>query len=197
MAAGLLAACHAGPRNFENENDRLRKENLGLQEQVGQLQKNITLRIAEIQAMEQMVAATRPALPDLKLSDLPQAVVVKFDRYTGPIDTNADGNDDTIRIYVRTLDQQGRFIPVTAKANLQAVQLAPEQPPRLIAEVNVAPPEFDKAYRSGMTGTHYTFDLPLKSLPADVKQVTLKVTLTDASTGVTMSCEQAFALKRK
>jgi hypothetical protein len=188
-ALALLAGC--GTKNFLNDNDRLRRENLELRTQVDQLQKNIDLRLAQIQTLEQRVSpTTRPAIEG---AHVPQAAALQLDRYTGAIDTNHDGVDDTVRIYLKPLDQEGRFIPVAGRAVAQVVAIQPGEPPKLLAEKVFEPAEFNQAYRTGLTGTHYTLELPLPSpLPKGLKSATLKVTLTDAATGAQLVAEQAI-----
>lgn len=194
----MLPGCSAGPRNFENENDRLRKENLELRSRVDELELRVQQRIQQLQAMEQKTAATRPALQGVNLRDLPQAVSASFDRYTGPIDTNADLVDDTLRVYVKVTDQQGRFIPVTAQATLQAVAIQPGNPPAVLVDKTFTPAQVDASYRTGFTGTHYTFEAPLPTnLPAELKQITVKLTLLDASSGAKLECEQAMPIRTR
>lgn len=189
-----LAACSSGPRNFFNENDRLRKENARLLQQVEELQRNIELRLAEIKQLE----SQSPNAPAIEGASVPRAVELKFDRHSGAIDTNGDGTDDTLRVYVRPLDQRGRFIVVAGRMSLQAVAITPGQQPALLIDRVFTPAEIDAAYRSGLTGTHYTLEAPLPNpLPDGVNEVTVKITFTDAADGAVITAETPTKLRRK
>lgn len=164
-----------------------------LRRKVETLQRDIDLRLAEIKRLESQATA-RPAIEGAKI---PQVVVLRFDRYTGGADTDNDGGDDTLRVYIKPMDQRGRFIVVAGSATLQAVAITPGQPPVLVVEKTLSPAEWDAAYRTGMTGTHYSIEAALpRPLPEGVTELTVKVTLTDAAGGATISQEQAVKLRR-
>jgi len=192
IACLTAAACHSGPRNYLNENDDLRRQNLELRQKVDDLQKQIELRLAQIDTLNSSrSSATQPGLEG---ADVPHAVKLELGRYTGTVDTNGDGIDDTLRIYLKTLDQQGRFLPAAGRAVVQLVAIAPGTAPTLIAEKTFDPQEFDAAYRSGMTGTHYTIEVPLPAKPP-AGQATAKLTFTDAATHATLSAETSVKLR--
>jgi len=175
--------------------DQLRQENLKLQREIETLNHKLDARIKQIETLAP--ATSRPTLPGVSAADLPRAVALKFARYTGPIDAQRTGHDDTLRLFLRPTDQQDRVIPVTGQAIIQVVHLQPGRPPRVVVETTLSPAELDKDYREGFTGAHYAVDVPLpKDLPAEVTEVTVKAALTDAATGTTLTCEQAMKLKR-
>lgn len=188
-----LTACSAPPRNFVNDNDRLREENLLLRRQVDTLEKNVAERLAEISAMEQRLASDGQGIERARI---PALTSIRFGRYTSAIDTDADGRDDTVRVYLLTLDQESRFLPVAARAVLTLTAITPDATAAVIATRTFEPADFDSAYRSGFTGTHYTLDLPLPdALPADLTRLTLKAFVTDAATGVTLEHEKPLPVR--
>jgi len=192
LAAVLaLTACQAGPRNFENENDRLRRANQQLEADVRELEQELARREAETRRLaEQFEDAGRPS------ADTPRATRIEFGRYTGPIDTDDDGRDDTVRVYVQPLDQQGRFIPVRAEARLRLVALPPDEDPYVVEDRNWSADEFAQCYRSGLTGTHYTLESPLDPPEDAPERMLIVVDLHDQSTGVTLTLEQPITLQR-
>jgi len=188
--AMTLAAC-GNPVKVAQENDRLRRSNMELQRQVTELEKERQLRLAQINALQQRLDAA-PALAD---AQLPQLVAVRFGRYSGPTDKDRNNVNDTLRIYLQTIDQRGRFLLVAGRAQLQAVAITPGSDPKTIVEHTFEPVELDKMYRSGFTGTHYALELPLPDpLPPDVTELTAKITFTDAATGVQLSCQHPYPL---
>ena len=187
LAAGL-AGCSA-PARVGRENDRLRHDNLELRRQVEQLEDAIKLRLAQIDGLEQR--AGKSARVDG--AELVQLTALRFGRYSGALDTDHNGTDDVLRVYLQPVDQHGRFMLAAGRAQLQAVSIVPDQEPRLILEHAGDAAEFDRAYRSGLTGTHYTLERPLPApLPADVTGLTVVVAFTDAATGAQLRHEQAY-----
>ena len=181
-----------GPRNFENENDRLRAENLKLQQQVTDQKELLSLRDGELRSLREQIEDSAHAIEGAELPVLSKLSIGKF---SGPIDTDGDGDDDLIRIYLQTLDQNGRMMPVAGRVSVQAVIIKENQPPAVIARHDYEPESWHQAYASNFTGTHYTLELDLTDpLPANIKEVTVKVILTEAGTGVQFNTEKPFTL---
>ncbi len=185
----LLPGC--GPKNFVNENDKLREENLKLQQQVDELNEQMELRLGEIEALRAQAQGERA----IKGAEPPVLAKIEFARYSGAVDTDDDGQDDLVRVYLKPLDHQGRLLPVAGRVKLQAAALLEDTPPALLAERTYEPEEFDSAYRSNFTGSHYTLELSLpESLDPAVTSATVKATLTEALTGHTLSTEEIFPI---
>jgi outer membrane murein-binding lipoprotein Lpp len=206
VAVLVLAGCAptrmGATKSMDQSLNDLRAQNQELHEKVAELQRNIDLRLAEIDTLQQRVNATQPTVPGVKPQDLPRAVKVEFGRYTGTLDTDQNGGDDLIRAYVHTLDQHDRFIPITGQATLQAVVISPGAAPALLVEKTWPVRDLQNAYVSGIFGTHYTLEMPLPrdlpaGIPADLTIVTLKLTILDAASGAKMTCEQATPLRLK
>ena len=199
LAIGLFCTACAGPdpAKISAENDRLRRQNLDLTRKTDELEKKVGLLEAQIDTLAQRLQ-TKAGLEGVAAADLPTAVKIEFDRYSGAYDTDGDGAADTLRVYVQTLDQRGRFVPVAGRAVLQAVAITPDPPPVVLASRVFAPAEFDDAYRSGFTGTHYTLEAKLPSpMPQGVREATVKVSVTDAATGAVLTGQQVMKLEGK
>lgn len=195
MLGGCSASGRIGGSTSEDEViEELRKENAQLEAEVTSLQEKIDLRLAEIEALK--AKDGRTAASPQGDADLPRLAVIRFDRYSGAIDTNDDGVDDTLRMWVLTFDQHERFLPTTGKAVLQAVAIRAEQDAKVVADNTWDAATFDKTYRSGFMGTHYRLDLPLPAdLDPSLDALTVKLTFTDAATGVTLTREAGVRLK--
>jgi hypothetical protein len=186
-----LGGC-GGPKNFVNDNDRLREENLKLKQQVGELNEQVELRQSEVQALRQQSAGER----SIKDANPPVLVKIAFNRYSGAVDTNSDGRDDLIRIYLTTLDHRDRLLPVAGRLKLQVVTIHDDKAPELLAERTWEPDEFDNAYRSSFTGYHYTLELGLpESMEPTINSVVVKATFTEAVTGHVLTEEQVVPVK--
>ncbi|MEX0776699.1 MAG: hypothetical protein WD042_13430 [Phycisphaeraceae bacterium] len=197
VCLSLFPGCAArigGSSTPEAALNDMRRENQELRQQVQQLLGNIDLRLAEIDTLEQQLHRPAGHVPDAKV---PQAVAIKFGRYSGAVDSDNDGKDDLIRVYIQPHDQKDRFLPIAAQAVVQVASIQPDAGARLLAEKTFDAQPFDHAYRSGLTGTHYALELPLPDdFPDDLKEVTVKVTLTNAATGATLTAQQAVVVKR-
>lgn len=170
--------------------DELRQENDQLHEQVQTLQDQIALRLAEIEQLQHDGGS--PPTPD---AAAPRLAVVRFDRYSGAVDSDGDGRDDLIRLYVRTLDQDDRFLPVAGKAALRAVVMTPNEPPAELAARVYESAAFKAAYRSSFMGSHYTLELPVPAdADASISNAAVQLTFTDAATGVTLSRQAEIRL---
>lgn len=178
----------------------LRDNNNALQKEVAALQKNIDQRLAEIETLQQQVQGAMP------LAGVTAARVVKlgFGRYSSAVDTDGDKRDDLIKLYVQPMDQQGRFLPATGEATIQAILLRADNQPLPLGQVALSPQAWDKAYRTGLTGTHFSVELPLagtdstalNTLKKGVHQITVVVKFTDAATGASISHQAVYAVRR-
>lgn len=194
-SAGVALGLTGCRKSFKNVNDDLRAERLELQRKVAELEGQLELRTAELEAQRQKNEGEATPLPGVEPL---HPVKLKMDRYSAALDTDGDGSDDTVRVYVQPLDAKGRFLPVPAKATVQLVRIEKGQDPQTLVEKTFEPDEFDAAYRSGFTGTHYTLELPLPAdLPGNVKEATVKVTLTEGVTGVELTEQQVVRITRK
>lgn len=188
----LLGPAGCGKKNFLNENDKLREQNLKLTQQVDELNKQMELRLGEIETLRAQSAGERA----IKEADPPVLARIAFARYSSAVDTNSDGKDDLVRIYLTPLDHKGRMFPVSGRLKIQAVTLQDDAPPALLAARTYEPDEFDSAYRANFTGYHYTIELPLpESLDPAITSATVKVTLTEAVTGAEHSEEKIIKIK--
>lgn len=190
---GVLALTGCGrPKGFLNDNDRLRKENQRLRHQVDELNEQMELRLGEIQGLRAKSAGERA----IKDANPPVLAKIAFDRYTGAVDTDGDGGDDLIRIYLTPLDHLGRLLLVAGRLKLQAVAIQDDKPPAVLAERTYEPDGFDKAYRANFTGYHYTLELELpESLDPAITSATVKATFTEAVTGHVLTTELIVGIK--
>ncbi len=189
LSAALLClpACQ---RDFSTPDDLLRRDKIELQNALEDAEERIETLTAEL--AEARAAAVPPAVEG---ANPPALSRIAFDSYSAAIDEDADGTDDAVRVYVRTYDQLDRFLPVSAEATLQVVVIRPGQEPVTLAEVDYDPEAFDAAYRSGITGTHYTLEAELTAFTADDAEAIMQVTVTDAVTGLVHTAQMPTSLR--
>ena len=185
-----LAAC-ANQESFENENDKLRAERLTLQEQIDALQNKLALREGELRATREQL---NDPLPPVEGVEPPRLAGIVLGLYSGPIDLDGDSAYDALRVYVRPVDQHSRQITAEGTARVRLIVTPADGEPQTILDVSYAPDAFHAAYRSGVTGTHYTLKA---ELPDDrPTEATLFVTLTDAATGKVFKAQKEVSLVR-
>lgn len=189
LVSSLLGGCvQRGPRDFINENDRLRRENMELRETVAELRQ----RTADLErSLETERARGDSPLADLPASVQPPTVTrIEVGRFSGGIDTDGDGADDAVRLYLNTLDARGRFVPVVGEVRVSIVAVPPGEEARTLATVEHGPEQLQQAYRSGFAGTHYTLIAPVdEPVPEDLNTVLVRVRLTDLLTGAQHNAE--------
>lgn len=198
--SGCISGRVGGSMEPDEVINELRQDNIALKEEVATLQKNIETRMLEIETLEQQVKGARP-MAEVAPS---RVVEIKFDRYSSAIDSDGDKRDDMIRLYIKPIDQEGRFTPASGKASVQAVVLRTDREPLPLAQLDVNPDMWNKAYRTGAWGTHFTLELPLtgtdstalNTLKKGIHQITVMVTFTDAATGARVSHQAVYPVSR-
>lgn len=191
--AGVLVGC-GGPKNFDNDNDALRREresltveNDRLRAQVGELRAKLdeiarTNRLADGEDAEALARAT------------PRCGGIDLHRFTALIDQDAEPGAEAIEVVLSPFDGRKRFIQVSGWVTIRA-DLIPSpdaegeaQPPRLLLSATLGPEEVREAYRSSVMGTHYAFTLPLDAVApagggATDGSVMIVASFRDAQTG--------------
>ncbi len=189
VALGLLAAlaasgCRAKGKDFENENDALRKRVLELETSLADTQARETEMRAKY---EEMKLAAAGLAEQQALDALPRCAGVLIDRFSGPVDTDDDGALDAVDIYVRPYDGRRRFVQVvgtlTVEVSLLGVTGASETP-RLLGSAELSAADLREAYRSSPLGTHYTVRLPLDTPIAAPGTLVLRASLLDRVSGL-------------
>ncbi len=160
-----LIGTGCGPKNYLNDNDQLRRENMELARQIEALEVQLNQRLVQIESLRE--AAAGQPLPEGV--DPPVVSGVEIDSYSGPIDTDRDGIDDVVRLYLLPTDQHGRMIPVAGTLTAALLEIPDEGEPRVLVEVSLNPEQLDAAYRDGFTGPYYLCELPVPAdCPAEV-----------------------------
>jgi hypothetical protein len=186
----LLAAVVAvtGCRsNFATEADALREQVLELERSNEQLAR----RIAELESELAEVSAMPGSLPEDVRAAQPHVVEIRIGRLSHVDDVDGDGRPDLLRVYVRPLDGLGRFVQLVGRLSISAALMPEGRPAVTVGQIALEPMELRSAYRSGLTGTHYTIECPL-DVPEGTSEEDLVVSavFTDGATGQRHSAHQ-------
>ncbi len=182
----LFVGC--GPRNFENENDRLRALNLELTEQVTTL----TRRVEDLQQqLEIERQATPRELPEGINPPVP--VRLEIDSWTTAVDTDRDRTPDAVRVYLLPRDAQQRVVQVVGEARIEIVALPVGGEAVTVQTTKIEPQRLNQSYHTSLTGPHYTLVIPItEPLPDKTNRLLIRAEVTDFSTGKTLTAERTI-----
>lgn len=211
-----LAGCGGKPKNFENDNDALRRRVAELERERDLLQ----ARAAEAEGKLAETARAMGATPEGQvLEALPRTAGIEIDRFTGFTDADGDGLLDSADVYIRPFDGRRRFVQVagTVTVELVVVPAKVEAPagtkksgatkePALkdgatapaeaagfrVGPVVLAPRELREAYRSSLMGTHYLAHIPIPAEAGELAEVSMvvRVELADPVAGTVHKAER-------
>ena len=119
---------------------------------------------------------------------------VDIAEFSGGIDTDNHHVDDSVRLYIETLDQSGRFIPALGSLQVTLVYIQPGKDAVTVATETFDARRFSDAYRTGIAGTHYTLVVRVTTpAPPGATQLTARIKLTDAPSGVCLESEKVVS----
>jgi len=196
LLCAVASGCFFGPRNFENENDRLRKENLELRERVAELEAQLLAARDRIDNLERRISGgVTPNVPGVAPSDVPQASELSFGRFLGLVDDDEDGVADVARVYLIVRDQFGRVMPVAGSVRVRVVVIPSQGEPRTLGMLELVGEAFAETYRQGLTGAHYTLRVPIAA-PGELgpnDELVVRALVTDAATGRTLTASKTMS----
>lgn len=206
-----LGGCSGQPKNFENDNDALRRRVAELE---GERDAALA-RATEAEAkLGEAANAAESRLDGQALEALPRCAGVTIDRFSGLVDSNDDGRPDSVDVYIKPYDGRQRFVQVPGRLTVEATILAPAPAapapakgskkgstppppapaptPLVVGPRTLSPVELREAYRSSMLGTHYlaTLELPQGAEAPEGSSVVIRVELLDPTTGVVHRAER-------
>jgi hypothetical protein len=174
----LLPACRS---NYLNENDRLRARVLELESQVARLHERTEAAEKRLEVEVRKQSAGQPELPQGVAP--PHTSRIEIIKPSRGADTDRDGKEDAVRIYLATYDQHNRLLPTLATAKVTVAAARAGMEAVTVATREFDAKEFDAAYRSG-SGMHYTLVVPITGqIPQGVDKLAVTVELTDLLTG--------------
>ena len=88
-----------------------------------------------------------------------------------------------MQLYVQPVDGLGRFVQLVGHLTVHVGVLPATGDARTLGHVDLSPAELRDAYRSGITGTHYTIEIPLEDPGAAGSVCDARVHYVDGRTG--------------
>ena len=180
--ASLKSGAVAGdtPDDLRRQIDVLRQENARQQQQ--------------LQEQEKQLAALRGFAPD-RLNYLVHVERIEFGRFSRGYDDNKDGIDDGLNLYLALADAQGDTIKAAGDVAIEVWDLAAPAQEQRLGHWLFPAQELAQYWLGGPMANHYRFKLawPHGSLPQH-RNLTVKLTFTDALTGQTFEIQQMFTV---
>lgn len=206
VATLALVGCRAKPKDFENENDVLRRQVIDLESQVASLSAErgeLQAKLAEMMRERDASLDSGSAAAEV-VASLPRCAGIEFSRYTGLADRDGTPGPEAIDLYIRPYDGRQRFVQVAGRLSVTATLVPPgsvaepmgtdkagaagtasSPQPRTLAQLELSPNDLREAYRSGPLGTHYSVTLPLDPPNQPLNGVVVVyATFTDAISGL-------------
>lgn len=181
----VLGGCISrGPRNFENENDHLRRQVVELKDSVRSLEAERDELAVKLSEAERVRVEAMPA--DV-LEAMPRCTSIEIDRYSGLDRADEPGQTDELRIYVRPMDGRRRGIQIVGTITVEATLLPDrlgDAAPRRLGTVTLGPAQVREAYRYDFIGLYYSVAVPLDESAEDLSgTLVVRAELLDAITG--------------
>lgn len=162
LSAIALAGCKVGGKDFDNENDRLRRELSESQTQI----KRLTAERAELsaklsEALRSRDAATGPSAD--VVAAMPRCAGITLGNRSGFVDADGAPGPESVELILEPFDSRHRFVQIAGSVMCDVTELpsASGAPPRLLGSISLSPEQLREAYRSSFMGTHYTVSVPL------------------------------------
>ncbi len=204
LTLGTVCAC-SGPKDFDNDNDALRRERESLLAENGRLRAELTESRAKLDELARTANLAEGVSPEEFARAVPRCAGLDWDRLTGFVDEDGVPGPEAIDVYLRPFDGRQRFLQVAGWLTIRA-DVLPEpdpanpdgvQPPELIATVTLGPTEVREAYRASILGMHYTVRIdmlePNRVLDGDV---VLVASFRDAQTGRRHRAQRTLTVAR-
>jgi hypothetical protein len=184
-----LALGSCGARNFDNENDRLRRLTL---EQGGKI-KALEADRAELEAkLAEANRAREAALDPDVLAALPRCAGIGLESLSG-VQRARDGEAGGPRVvaFIDPFDGRQRFVQIVGTLTVDAVIAGPTgDAAPLTVTATLGPADVREAYRTTMTGYYYLVEIPVDAgaVPGE-GTVTIRARFVDALSGLTHEAE--------
>lgn len=183
VASVGLAGCRAKAKNFDNENDALRREVLELRTRNQRLEGEVGELRAKLSEAANVQRAATGAGADV-VAALPRCASIEIVARSG---WSRDGAG--VEVLVETLDARRRFVQVAGTltvdvTRLPAASAGGSAKAETVGSVTLSPADLREAYRSTFMGTHYVVVVPVGAGVKDsAGTVVLRAVLADGVTG--------------
>lgn len=186
----IFAGCANNTDALLAQNTKLRKEYNDLKYKFNEItEENDSLK-KQINTLSKIDSETRQKL----LADINQ---IEISTRSGIFDKNNDGKIDTLCVYLSTIDETGQSIKTPGSIKLQLWDLN-KPANNLLKEWNITPQELKQNWSNTFMTHYYRLAYEISELlPADCKELTVKLTFTDYIHGKEFNAQKVIRLNNK
>ena len=191
LCGQFATAGGCGPRDFYNENDRLREQVATMQAEHRDLQR----RLAELQAELAQAAAAPGSVSEEVRANTPHVAAIEITRLSHARDTDADGRADELLLYVVPRDGLSRFVQAVGELSVHAAVLPAGSPAQTIGQIAIGSTELRGLYRYSFAGLHYALTVPIElAVDEKIEATAVAVEFEDGLSGRTFRAERSIDL---
>lgn len=194
LATAAMPGCQSHKRTYA-ENARLRTQVIEMQDTIKDLRRQNDELKSQWTASEQAEAGLDPEI----VAATPHVVDLAIGRLSHARDGDGDGSADVLVVYIQPVDGLGRFTQLTGRLWVDAIISKAQSDPVTIGRITLTPTQVRDAYRSSITGPHYTVEVPIQIPPrgddaAAAIQALVLASYEDGLTGVQLTAERRINL---
>lgn len=190
VSASLLVACIVAVGCNSKQPDlakRLRKadaKNAVLARRLNEANQRVNALDKQVQVLQ--------GFPAERMTHFVTPAQAKLGRFTGPFDSNNDGLDDGIKVYLKLRDRHGDTIKAGGQVDIELWDLAAPQNQRLLGSWQFALANLSEHWLAGLMADHYRFELTWPGgQPPKNRYITIKLRFADAITGTVFESQRA------
>lgn len=185
LLTGCGSATIGGAKGFSTANDELRAKVAALEAENAQL-KATKAELEGNLAQEERVR--RGLISADVLAAIPVCSGITIDSLSGLYPASSESAPTRCDIYLEPFDGRRRFVQIVGNLRAEVLALHPSAAaaaPVVIGTLSLSPAQLREAYRSGLTGTHYSLEVPITSPQVALHKADLviRVQFEDALTG--------------
>ncbi len=198
LLAMSLVVAGCGPKNYDNDNDELRRKVADLEVQLEQTKAQRNEFESQLIELARVHQAGSGDLGADVIAALPRCAGIKIGRYSGLADRDGIPGPEVVDVYISPFDGRQRFVQVVGQLSLEVAVLpplgassdGPQGEPRVIARRVLEPSELRDAYRSSPAGTHYSIEIPIAKPGEGVEGlVVIRAELLDLVSGLAFDAQ--------
>jgi hypothetical protein len=190
---GLTSACHQATILVPTTEDGLRAQ---LRDRTSEVE---SLKLANAQLEQQLGecakgAEARTGISAEAIEATPRLVSLRIGTLSH-FEAGADASGACVAtVYIEPQDGLGRFLQIVGALELAAFELSSTGVSKALGSATFSPLAVRDAWRGGITGSHYTFAMPLSTAAWNCSgSVTLRASFVDGLTGATLSAQREIA----
>lgn len=198
-AVGGATSCRSGPKDFDNENDELRRKLTDAEDRILVLEAERNELAAKVDELSATFAGTSGEPAADVVASLPRCAGLTLGRLSGPVDSDDDGFWDRVDLYIKPFDGRRRFVQIAGRLDASATLVPPPGSvgggPKTLGSATLRPIDLREAYRSSPLGTHYTVEIPIDRTPVGsmTGSLLLSAEFRDAVTGKVHSVQETVS----